>query len=128
MPETLPDQRQWTICLTPQTEVAEILTHLVIVALKTSEPPFPVSPYDADTAMTWIRRVMLSALRHWGKDEELRKALVETHIWDIRQRLIDNFDLPSSYWSLGKYITNVARGRVKEAWRKQMQENYAQSG
>jgi len=107
-------QRAWHIPVDAETiAVAEVLTHLVIVAGKQQ---FPVSPDDRDAALQWMQSVVQEGLRRLDVGES--RQMSQDVLWDVFLHLVKEFDLPATPWGLQDYIKTTARGRVKDEKKK----------
>ncbi|MBI4639922.1 MAG: hypothetical protein HY731_04470 [Candidatus Tectomicrobia bacterium] len=121
-PHPVLGQRQWLVCISEETSLAEVLANFVIVARKQD---FPVSEEDEEATLRWVCRVIEEGFRNWRLDTRTRKQLAETLAREVYQQLLIRFDLPATPWGLRTYTQSVARGLVKAEWKKQTAEKHA---
>jgi hypothetical protein len=107
-------QRVWRIPVDAETtSIAEVLTHLVIVALKQE---FPVSLDDQQMALQWVQHVVQEGLRRLGEvdSQQVSKEVVG----EVFEALWTRFDLPATPWALQDFIKTTAQGCVHDARKK----------
>jgi hypothetical protein len=110
-------QRVWRLPVdATRTAVGEVLTFLVIVALKQG---FPVAMDDQQTALTWVQQVMHDAVRRLGEEASGEE------IGAVFHALVAHFDLPATPWALQDYIKETTRGIVRDARKASLQQSAA---
>lgn len=106
-------QRFWRFLMHEATPVEEVLTHLVIVALKQR---FPVSMEDQQMAWQWVQHIVQEGVRRLDTGES--RQMSQDVIGDVFQALMTRFDLPATPWALQDFIKETARGHVLDERKK----------
>jgi hypothetical protein len=107
-------QRVWRIPVDAETtSVTQVLTHLVIVALKQE---FPVSLDDQQTALQWVQHVVQEGLRRLGEGDSQQGS--KEVVGEVFEALRTRFDLPTTPWALQDFIKATAQGYVRDARKK----------
>lgn len=118
-------QRVWRIPVDVETTSAEeVLTHLVVVALKQE---FPVAMEDQQRALEWVKRIAEEEIRRRSRgDSEQMGKEVGGEVFQVllngnkrsKRSQSDGFDLPATPWALQDFIKKTAWGRVRDEWKK----------
>ena len=95
----------WRMRVDDETSPEEVLTCLVIGALKRE---FHVGDDDAQAAWQWVHRVVWGSFRRWAVDEALCEQWAREMEGPVFQRLIEQFELPRTAFSLRGYIQATA--------------------
>jgi DNA-directed RNA polymerase specialized sigma24 family protein len=105
----------WSVRITKQSPLGEILTNLVVMARLGG---VPVAEEDDQEALTWVRSVMQRAYGRWVLNLEAREQLVDDLLSAVYEAVLTRFDLPDTNQSLQRFIFITAQGLAKDLYKK----------
>ena len=112
-------ERLWRMRVDDETSEEEVLTYLVIGALKQG---FPAVGEDQQAALRWVQHVVQDGVRPLGGGDS--QQVSEEVIGEVFQALVERFDLSPTPWAFRDYIKETARGRVLDERKKHLPQTF----